>query len=78
MSQRTNPNLQDLPELLARLEMPPVLRVCLRTFDDLAKRPGAFPPPVRIGRRKFWAKSDVINWLANGGSAQATAGSATK
>lgn len=39
--------------------------------------PGALPPHVTVGKRKFWAVTDVANWIANGGAAQATAGSAT-
>ena len=77
MPERIQTHSQEIPQLLNQRELAPVLSCCPRTINKLAKVPGALPPHVQIGGRRFWALTDVARWLANGGSAQATAGSAT-
>lgn len=78
MPDRTKTPPHDLPKLLTSKELAASLRSCERTISNLEKVPGALPPHVTVGKRKFWAVTDVANWIANGGAAQtATAGSAT-
>ena len=44
------------------------LGVSTRTVRNLIKR-GGLPPPIRIGRKQFWLKSNFARWLCGGGVA---------
>jgi predicted DNA-binding transcriptional regulator AlpA len=50
--------------------MPAALRTSPRNFAYLLTRPGALPPHVQIGQRRFWLESVVADWLAAGGEKQ--------
>ena len=65
-----NPQVSQLPRLLNGIEMPAALRTSPRNFAYLLTRPGALPPHVQIGQRRFWLESVVADWLAAGGEKQ--------
>lgn len=65
-----------IPALLTGSEMPAKLRISQRQFAYLLTKPDALPPAVHIGKRKFWAVTDVANWIAAGGTAQRANGGA--
>ena len=65
-----SPPASQLPRLLTGTEMPAALRTSPRNFAYLLTRPGAFPPHVQIGQRRFWLESVVADWLAAGGEKQ--------
>ena len=49
-------------EMLTAPEVAQRLRVCPRQLDYLWAS-GAFPRPVRIGRKKVWADATVDAWI---------------
>jgi hypothetical protein len=51
-------NTLQTSELLTRKESATMLRVCLATFDKIHL------PVIRIGRRVFYRKSTVEDWLS--------------
>lgn len=63
-----NPPASHFPRLLTAGEMPAALRTSPRNFAYLLTRPGALPPHVKIGERRFWLESVVADWLAAGGA----------
>jgi hypothetical protein len=51
-------NTLQTAELLTRKESATMLRVCLTSFDRMCL------PVIRIGRRVFYRKATLENWLA--------------
>jgi hypothetical protein len=51
-------NSSQIPEVLTRKESATMLRVCLTSFDRIHL------PAIRIGRRVFYRKATLENWLA--------------
>ena len=64
------PQASQLPRLLNGIEMPAALRTSPRNFALLLTRPGALPPHIKIGQRRYWLESVVADWLAAGGEKQ--------
>ena len=65
-----NPQVSHLPRLLTVAEVSEAIRVSPRQIRSLLTRPGALPPHVQIGQRRFWLESVVADWLAAGGEKQ--------
>lgn len=55
MTEATLPNLLDKAAVCQRLSLAP------RTIENMV-RDGAFPPPVRLGKRVFWSEVAVSAW----------------
>jgi excisionase family DNA binding protein len=52
-------------EQIDQHELAEYLGVSTRTVRTLIKR-GELPPPIRIGRKRFWLKDKFISWLEDG------------
>jgi hypothetical protein len=51
-------NSSQIPEVLTRKEAASLVRVCLTSLDKMRL------PVIRIGRRVFYRKATLENWLA--------------
>lgn len=52
----------DLSPLVTKPEAARLCRVSLPTWERL-ERKGDVPPPVVIGRRRFYRRADVLAWI---------------
>ncbi len=61
MTEPTNTREQ-LPDLVSRLELAQLLRISPNGIDAQRRR-GALPPGFKIGRRTFWLKAEIQDWI---------------
>jgi predicted DNA-binding transcriptional regulator AlpA len=60
--------LADLPEMIGRAQLAPLLGISRRSLDDWISE-GRFPPPLRLsGRVHRWAKATIRRWLLASGA----------
>jgi len=56
---------EDMPETLLRADLAKLLRMSLRTLDELRAKHANLPPQmVSLDDRPRWAKSTVLAWMA--------------
>jgi len=54
-------NLQQIAELVDKATLCERLNISPRTVENMVAA-GAFPPPVRVGKRVYWSEIAVRNW----------------
>ena len=68
MSQTQSP----LPDLLRRADMAALLRCSLPQIGVM-RRAGKLPPSFKLGRARYWRRTDVLAWLESCATSQEVA-----